>query len=274
MLDRNISAVAIADVTDAPDAPVDQSNGGNVLSVRNLAKSYGDHAVLRDVSFDVAKGEFVVILGPSGTGKSTLFRCITRLAEPDQGEVLYEQTDVNSLTKKQLEELRRSIGFVFQQFNLVRRLSAIDNVLAGRLGYVPMWRVMLRKFTKQDRQLALECLDAVHMLAHTYKRVDSLSGGQQQRVAIARTLAQESHVIIADEPIASLDPESAKKVLKILHDVAKERNIPVLCSLHHVELALQVADRIIGFRNGKVVVDCETRRFTEQDHATIYAHDH
>lgn len=241
-----------------------------VLSVRGLAKSYGSRQVLRNISLDVQRGEFVVILGPSGTGKSTLFRCVTRLAEPDAGEVYYEQTRVNDLNHRQLIELRRSIGFVFQQFNLVRRLSAIDNVLAGRLGYTPLWRAMLRRFTEADRQLALECLDSVDMLEHVYKRVDGLSGGQQQRVAIARTLAQESHVIIADEPIASLDPESAKTVLGILHSVAKERNIPVLCCLHQVEMALQVADRIVGFRDGTVVVDCPASQFSGEDHTRIY----
>lgn len=244
--------------------------GDIVLSVRGLAKAYGQREVLRNISLDVRKGEFVVILGPSGTGKSTLFRCITRLAEPDGGEIVYEQIRVNDLGRAQLVTLRRSIGFVFQQFNLIRRLSAMDNVLAGRLGYTPLWRTLLRRFTAADRQLALECLDSVGMLENAYKRVDGLSGGQQQRVAIARTLAQESHVIIADEPIASLDPESAKTVLSILRTVAKERNIPVLCSLHQVEQAIQVADRIIGFHNGAIVVDCPANRFTADDHARIY----
>lgn len=241
-----------------------------VLSVRGLAKAYGSRQVLRDITLDVHKGEFVVILGPSGTGKSTLFRCITRLAEPDEGEIFYNQTRVNDLNHSQLVDLRRSIGFVFQQFNLIHRFSAIDNVLAGRLGHTSMWRTMFRQFTIADRQLALECLDSVDMLEHAYKRVDGLSGGQQQRVAIARTLAQESHVIIADEPIASLDPESAKTVLGILRTVAKDRDIPVLCCLHQVDLATQVADRIVGFRDGNVVVDCPSSQFSAEDHARIY----
>jgi phosphonate transport system ATP-binding protein len=243
------------------------------LSVRGLSKSYGDHAVLRDVSLDVRGGEFVVVLGPSGTGKSTLFRCMTRLAEPDAGEVLFEGTAMGDLNQTQLARLRRGIGFIFQQFNLVRRLSAIDNVLAGRLGHVPLWRVLSRRFAPADRRRALECLDAVGTLEHAYKRVDGLSGGQQQRVAIARALAQESHVIIADEPIASLDPETAKTVLGILRRVTKDRGIPVLCSLHQVELALRVADRIVGFKGGRIVVDCPADQFTEEDHMRIYGRD-
>lgn len=263
MLDQTKLFQKLCDKTSA-------ENNETVLSVRDLHKAYGVRQVLRGVSFDLHKGEFVIVLGPSGTGKSTLFRCITRLAEPDKGAVYYENTLVNELSQSQLEALRRRIGFIFQQFNLVRRLSSIDNVLAGRLGYAPLWRVLLRRFTQSDRQMAMECLDAVHMLEHTYKRVDGLSGGQQQRVAIARALVQNSLIIIADEPIASLDPESAKKVLGILRDVAKERNIPVLCSLHQVELASQVADRIVGFRDGKVVVDCPASEFSAEDHATIY----
>lgn len=252
------------------DAQTGTMEGDPVLSVRGLAKAYGGRQVLRDISLDVRKGEFVVVLGPSGTGKSTLFRCITRLAEPDCGEIYFERQRVNDLAPKQLVILRRSFGFVFQQFNLIRRLSAMDNVLAGRLGYVPLWRALARRFTQNDRQLAMECLDSVGMLEHSYKRVDGLSGGQQQRVAIARTLAQKSHVIIADEPIASLDPESAKTVLSILRNVAKRRAIPVLCSLHQVELATQVADRIIGFRDGVIVVDTTATQFSDKDHKAIY----
>lgn len=241
-----------------------------VLSVRGLSKAYGEHKVLDGIDLDLHQGEFVVILGPSGTGKSTLFRCITRLAEPDSGTITYAGLDVTRLKAGALVAMRRSCGFVFQQFNLVRRLSALDNVLAGRLGHVPFWRVLLRRFSVQDRQLALASLDAVGMLEHAYKRVDGLSGGQQQRVAIARTLAQQSQLIIADEPIASLDPESARNVLGHLRQVAKQKNIPVLCSLHQVEQALAVADRIVGFRGGKIVVNCAAQAFTKEDSARIY----
>lgn len=241
-----------------------------LLSIRSLAKAYGSRKVLRGISLDVHKGEVVVILGPSGTGKSTLFRCITRLTEPDSGEVHFDRVCINNLNMGELTDLRRRIGFIFQQFNLIRRLSAVDNVLAGRLGHTSMWRALSRKFITADRQLALACLDSVGMLEHAYQRIDGLSGGQQQRVAIARSLAQESHMLIADEPIASLDPESSKTVLSILQRIAKERNIPVLCCLHQVEQAIHVADRIIGFRNGIVVVDCPSKEFTSIEHSKIY----
>ncbi|KPF95658.1 hypothetical protein IP86_18390 [Rhodopseudomonas sp. AAP120] len=241
-----------------------------MLAIRNLKKAYGEHRVLDGIDLDLRQGEFVVILGPSGTGKSTLFRCITRLAEPDAGTISFDGRDVTGLKSDALVAMRRRCGFVFQQFNLVRRLSAIDNVLAGRLGYVSLWRAMLGAFSTQDRQLALASLDAVGMLDHAYRRVDGLSGGQQQRVAIARTLAQQSHLIIADEPIASLDPESARTVLGILRKVAKENGISVLCSLHQVEQALAVGDRIVGFRNGRIVVDCRSRDFTDEDCVRIY----
>ncbi|WP_244432118.1 phosphonate ABC transporter ATP-binding protein [Rhodopseudomonas sp. B29] len=238
--------------------------------MRGLKKSYGEHRVLNGIDLDLRRGEFVVVLGPSGTGKSTLFRCITRLTEPDEGAITFDGLDVTALKTDGLVAMRRRCGFVFQQFNLVRRLSAIDNVLAGRLGHVSLWRAMLGAFSRQDRQLALASLDAVGMLDHAYKRVDGLSGGQQQRVAIARTLAQQSQLVIADEPIASLDPESARTVLGILRKVAKEKQISVLCSLHQVEQALAVGDRIVGFRNGRIVVDCPAQRFTDDDSARIY----
>lgn len=241
-----------------------------VLSIRNLSKSFGTRTVLRSISLDVRQGEFVAILGPSGTGKSTMFRCITRLTEPDHGTVRYENNQLNKLSQSQLVSLRRSIGFVFQQFNLVKRMSAIDNVLAGRLGYTSFWRVMARRFSAEDRQIALECLDSVGILEHAYKRVDGLSGGQQQRVAIARALAQDSHIIIADEPIASLDPESSKAILNILRSVAKDRGIPVVCCLHQVELALQAADRVIGIYGGRVVVDSPADQYSSTDHVQIY----
>ncbi len=241
-----------------------------ILRVRNLGKDYGGREVLRRIWFDVDRGQFMVVLGPSGSGKSTLFRCITRLTEPSDGTIHYEDACVNTLNQAELARLRCSIGFVFQQFNLVKRLTALDNVLAGCLGRTPLWRVMLRRFTHQDRQMALGCLDAVGMLEFAYRRVDGLSGGQQQRVAIARTLAQDAHIIIADEPIASLDPESALQVMQILKRVARERGITVLCSLHQVDHALRMADRVIGMNDGKILLNKPTQEVTPDDTRTIY----
>ncbi|SKA15650.1 phosphonate transport system ATP-binding protein [Enhydrobacter aerosaccus] len=242
-----------------------------VLSLRDVGKSYGGTQILRQVSFDVGKGEFAVVLGPSGSGKSTLFRCITRLTELSAGTVHYEGLCVNTLDRRGLAQLRSRIGFVFQQFNLIKRLSALDNVLTGRLASAPLWRVTCRSFSKADRQLALGCLDAVGMLDFAYRRVDGLSGGQQQRVAIARALAQQSHAIIADEPIASLDPESALLVMQVLGRVARDYGITVLCSLHHVDHALKMADRIIGMQAGRIVVDKPARDVSPEDLRSIYA---
>ena len=167
---------------------------------------------------------------------------------------------------------RRVIAdILFQQFNLIRRLSALDNVLAGRLGHVSTWRVMLRRFPAADRQLALAALDRVGLLAHAEQRADSLSGGQQQRVAIARALAQRSRFLLADEPVASLDPESAKSVLAILREIARERAIAVLMSLHQVDFAMQFADRVIGLRAGRMVADCAVGQFADTDRHMIYA---
>jgi phosphonate transport system ATP-binding protein len=166
---------------------------------------------------------------------------------------------------------RSEVGLIFQQFNLIRRLSALDNVLVGRLGEVPTWRVMLRRFPQRDRQLALAALDRVGMLPYALQRADSLSGGQQQRVAIARALAQQSRFVLADEPVASLDPESAKSVLSILRDIARERMIAVLVSLHQVDFAIQFADRVIGLRAGRMIADRPAAAFAEADHRMIFA---
>ena len=178
---------------------------------------------------------------------------------------------MRTLGGRQLSMARSEVGLIFQQFNLIRRLSALDNVLAGRLGEVSTWRVMLRRFPPQDRQLALAALDRVGMLPYALQRADSLSGGQQQRVAIARALAQQSRFVLADEPVASLDPESAKSVLSILRDIARERMIAVLVSLHQVELAIQFADRVIGLRAGRMIADRPAAAFAQSDHRMIFA---
>jgi len=227
--------------------------------------------VLDDVSCSVAPGEVVALLGASGAGKTTLFRCLTRLAEADGGEIYFGDRPMRKLDGRRLSSARREAGLIFQQFNLIRRLSALDNVLVGRLGRVPTWRVVLRCFPRADRQLALAALDRVGMLPFALQRADSLSGGQQQRVAIARALAQQSKFVLADEPVASLDPESAKSVLSILRDVARERMIAVLVSLHQVDLALRYADRVIGLREGRMIADRPAASFAEIDHRAIFA---
>jgi phosphonate transport system ATP-binding protein len=243
----------------------------HAIRVVGLSKRFGDRVVLDDVSFDVAAGEVVAVLGASGAGKTTLFRCLSRLAPSDGGEISLGDHIVRSPDGRLPAIAAGEIGLVFQQFNLIRRLSALDNVLAGRLAGVPTWRVMLRYFPYRDRQLALAALDRVGMLPYALQRADSLSGGQQQRVAIARAIAQHSRFILADEPVASLDPESAKSVMSILREIARERMIAVLVSLHQVEFAIQFADRVIGLRAGRMIFDQPANLFGETDQRKIFA---
>jgi len=240
------------------------------LQLIGLTKRYGETVALDRVSFEVAAGEFVAVLGPSGAGKTTLFRCLTRLVAPDGGAVFIRGRPLHTLHRQRLRAARREIGLIFQQFNLIRRMTAVENVLAGRLGHVPTWRVLLRRFSRADRQIALAALDRVGLLAQAGQRADSLSGGQQQRVAIARVLAQQSRLILADEPVASLDPESAVSVLGTLREIARERGIAVLCSLHQVDLAAQFADRVIGLHGGRLVADLPAERLGAAERARIY----
>lgn len=225
------------------------------LRLERATKSYGSVQALVDVNLEVAPGEVVALLGPSGAGKSTAFRCLTALTRPDSGAALVLGERVDRADGRALRQIRARIGLIFQQHNLIGRLSALDNVLTGRLQTAATWRVFTGRFAHADRQLALASLDGVGLLDKAYVRADALSGGQQQRVAIARVLAQESRVILADEPVASLDPESARNVLETLRQIAKARGIGVLCSLHQVELARQYADRLVGLRAGRVVLD-------------------
>lgn len=240
------------------------------LALQQVGKRYGGTQALADVSFNVAPGELVALVGPSGAGKSTVFRCVTRLVQPDTGIVTVLGRDLAALSGRELRLARRDIGLIFQQFNLIGRMSAIDNVLAGRLGHAPTWRVVCRRFTHADRQLALECLDRVGLIDKAYQRADSLSGGQQQRVAIARVLAQRSKLLLADEPVSSLDPQAAENVLTVLASIAREAGIGVLCALHQVDLARRFADRVVALRAGRVVLDGPARDFDRDAFAAIY----
>ena len=224
-----------------------------VLQASGMMKRFGETEALAGVSVDVAAGELVAVLGPSGSGKSTLFRCITRLTEPDAGEIYVGGRRLHGITGRELADVRREIGVVFQQFNLIRRRTALDNVLAGRLGAAPLWRVMMGMFSIEDQRRALNALDSVGLGDQVHQRADTLSGGQQQRVALARALAQESRVLLADEPVASLDPETAESVLKLMRSLARTNGLAILCTLHQPELADRYADRVVRMRNGRLV---------------------
>ncbi|HSB65489.1 MAG TPA: phosphonate ABC transporter ATP-binding protein [Anaerolineales bacterium] len=221
-----------------------------MLRIEHLTKVYpGGTVALKDVSFTVNDGEFLVVIGLSGSGKSTLLRCINRLIEPTEGHITWDDLDITAARSTELRKLRRHIGMVFQQFNLVRRSNVITNVLSGRLGYANPWLSLIGIWTKEDRQRAMHALDRVGIADKAYVRADTLSGGQQQRVGIARTLMQEPKLILADEPVASLDPVLSHSILQYLEVLNKE-GITVICSLHFLDLVHRYATRVIGLKDG------------------------
>ncbi len=225
-----------------------------MLKVENLTKVYPNGTVaLRDVSFEVEDGEFLAVVGLSGSGKSTLMRCINRLIEPTSGRIIWNGTDLTVLSQSEMRKVRRQIGMVFQQFNLVKRTSVMTNVLSGRLGYVSPYQSLFNYFSSADHALALKNLERLGLREKAYIRADSLSGGQQQRVGIARALMQEPKLVLADEPVASLDPVLSHSILKYLEQMNKEDGITVLCSLHFLDLVHRYATRAIGLKEGKIV---------------------
>jgi phosphonate transport system ATP-binding protein len=221
-----------------------------LLRVEHLTKVYPSGTVaLKDVSFSVEEGEFLVIIGLSGSGKSTLLRCINRLIEPTEGHIYINDVDVTAASSNDLRHIRRHIGMVFQQFNLVKRSSVITNVLSGRLGYANPFLSLMGIWSKNDRQMAIQALTKVGIADKVHVRADTLSGGQQQRVGIARTLMQEPRLILADEPVASLDPVLSHSILRYLEQLNKE-GITVLCSLHFLDLVHRYATRVIALKDG------------------------
>ncbi|MDQ0204634.1 phosphonate ABC transporter ATP-binding protein [Pectinatus haikarae] len=241
-----------------------------MIQIRGLCKEYNccTTKALTNISFDVQQGQFVVLLGPSGAGKSTLLRCINGLVKATDGEIFIQGDRINDSRK--LKDIHRRVGMVFQQFNLVKRLTVLENVLCGRLAYVSAWTSCLKLFSKQDVNIALHCLNRVGLVHKAYDRADQLSGGQQQRVGIARALAQCPSIILADEPVASLDPKSAEKVLTVLRTIKEQDHITVIVSLHNIELANHYAERIIGIKNGRMIVDKPVSAFTDDDVEIIY----
>ncbi len=226
-----------------------------MLRIEHLTKVYPSGTVaLKDVNFTVNDGEFLVVIGLSGSGKSTLLRCINRLIEPTEGRILWDDVDLTQAQGSELRQQRRRIGMVFQQFNLVKRSSVITNVLSGRLGYANPWLSLMGIWSKEDQDRAIHALDRVGIADKANTRADTLSGGQQQRVGIARTLMQEPNLILADEPVASLDPVLSHSILQYLEQLNKE-GITIICSLHFLDLVHRYATRVIGLKDGVKVFE-------------------
>lgn len=242
-----------------------------MLEVKNLTKIYGNTVkALDNVTFNVTPGQFLAVVGLSGSGKSTLLRCINRLIEPTAGQIIWHGKDVTDASQDDLRRIRRRIGMIFQHFNLVSRSPVITNVLAGRLGYVnPAWS-LINRFPREDVRQALEKLNRVGIGDKAYVRADALSGGQQQRVGIARALMQNPEMLLADEPVASLDPVLAHSIMKILKQLNQEDGITVICSLHFLDLVQRYADRAIALNEGKLVFDGLPQEIDDQRFREIY----
>jgi phosphonate transport system ATP-binding protein len=242
-----------------------------MLTVENLSKTYrtGDRA-LSEVSFAVPKGQVVGLIGPSGAGKSTLIRCVNRLVEPTSGSIRLNETEITRLSTRDLRRIRRRIGMIFQEYALVERLTVMENVLSGRLGYVPFWRSFTRRFPPADIANAYALLDRVGLMDQSDKRADALSGGQRQRVGIARALAQDPELLLIDEPTASLDPKTSRQIMRLIVEICSERGLPAIINIHDVVLAQQFTQRIVGLRAGRVVFDGPPTRLTEAVLTAIY----
>ena len=225
------------------------------VEVEDMTVAYTTKPVLWDVDMKVPIGSLAAIVGPNGAGKSTLLRTINRMHDISEGSLTVNGQEVNDLSGKDLRKFRRKVGMVFQSFNLVTRTTVINNVLTSRVPDMPLWKSIIGLYSKEDKVIALEALDKVGILDKAYVRADQLSGGQQQRVALARTLAQKPEIILADEPVAALDPITAKQVMDDFKKINKELNMSVLINIHHVDLALKYADRVIGIKAGEIVYD-------------------
>src|SRR6185295_18484003 len=250
-----------------------------MLRIENLRKRYhtGDQA-LKDVSFTVPSGQLVGLIGPSGAGKSTLIRCVNRLVEPTGGRIFLDDLELTALGRSELRKARRRIGMIFQEFALVERLTVMENVLSGRLGYVPFWRSFARRYPPADVAKAFALLERVGVLDQADKRADALSGGQRQRVGVARALEQDPELLLIDEPTASLDPKTSRQIMRLIREICAERNLAAIINIHDVLLAQDFVDRIVGLRNGELVFDGPpsalspevlTRIYGEEDWAAL-----
>jgi phosphonate transport system ATP-binding protein len=241
-----------------------------MLVLEGLTKTYGQTPAVQDVRLAVPAGQFVGVIGRSGAGKSTLLRMINRLAEPTAGRVVWHGAEVTRTSGRELREWRRRCAMIFQQFNLVGRLDVLNNVLLGRLAYTPFWRAALKAWPREDRSMALAALDQLDMATLAPRRADHLSGGQQQRVAICRALVQEPEIILADEPVASLDPRNARIVMDALQRINRHFGLTVLCNLHSLDLARGYCDRLVGMAAGRVVFDDVPAALTEDVARELY----
>lgn len=254
-----------------------------MLTITDLVKQYPTGLkALHGVSLSITEPQVVAIIGPSGAGKSTLIRCINRLVEPTTGSIMLDGTDITKLGRRKLRQARRRMGMIFQEYNLVERLTVMENLLSGRLGYVGFWRTYRRKYPPGDVEAAYRLLDRVGLKGYENTRADALSGGQRQRVGIGRALMQQPDLLLIDEPTASLDPKTSRQIMRIIVELAHERGTPALLNIHDVPLAQAHADRIVGLTAGSIVFDGKpgdltekvlTQIYGEEDWSTTVGHD-
>ena len=244
----------------------------SVLEVNELRVRYnaGSPEILKGISFEVEENDFFAIIGPSGAGKSTLIRCINRLVEPNSGKIYFKGNEITGMSNRQLRIVRRDIGMIFQEFNLIDRMSVMDNVLSGRLGYTGNFRSLFKIFPRKEIEKALNLLDRVGLMDQVDKRADELSGGQRQRVGIARALIQGPKLLLLDEPTSSLDPKISREIMSLIKGMATELNVPCLCNIHDVQLAMEFCNKIIGIKDGVKMFDGTTESLNKEKLDEIY----
>lgn len=242
-----------------------------LLSIKNVSKKYNNGTnALKNISFDVEKGEFISVIGPSGSGKSTLLRSINKMIDISQGSILFEDKNIENLKKTQIELVRREIGMIFQSYNLVERLTVIENVLHGRLGYKSVIAGILGIYSEEEKKEAFNFLEKVNMTKYAYRKCNELSGGQKQRVGIARAIMQKPKLLLCDEPIASLDPKTAENIMDYLKKIVSDLKITCIVNLHQVDIAKKYSDRIIALNKGEKIFDDKTERLTDDMIEFIY----
>ena len=244
----------------------------SVLEVNELRVRYkaGSPEILKGINFEVEENDFFAIIGPSGAGKSTLIRCINRLVEPNSGKIYFKGNEITGMSNRQLRIVRRDIGMIFQEFNLIDRMSVMDNVLSGRLGYTGNFRSLFKIFPRKEIEKALNLLDRVGLSDQTDKRADELSGGQRQRVGIARALIQGPKLLLVDEPTSALDPKISREIMGLIKEMATELNVPCLCNIHDVQLATEFCNKIIGIKDGVKMFDGTTESLNKEKLDEIY----